>query len=229
MNSTTSSSIRSSLLSPVVLGLICVAGLATTLVAVPAYAWSPTALLSFGVISMAVGALLLAGASKTPINPALRIVGLFCAVYGVCCFGGGLVGHHDPVFPLQAHRGTQTSHFTFWQSAKNGSEGVRLISRASAARQQTLIFWGAQECDRCERAFALPVLNPSVNPALRGYRLLAVSAEDEATTRLRRQFAVNKLPAVTILNEDGSFSGTAENGLEVTAATVALLLEREQH
>lgn len=212
---------------PVFAGALLSIALGVVVAALPAYIWSPAALLTVGGLAAAASALVFKG-HHTLIPPSLRhILGLFMLVYGVCAMGGGLAGHYSPTTPLKAVQITAPATTTLWSTAKSLEEAQRLIGAATTSNQKSLLFWAEDDCDRCQKALALGVLNPSVNPSLRGYRLIRIESTEHGMEALRELFGAFGRPALTLMRADGTVPDHGRLNKTIDAQRVMDLLDLE--
>jgi hypothetical protein len=143
-------------------------------------------------------------------------LGAFLIVYGACAVGGGLTGHDVPTAPLRSFQAPAQTQDSLWKLAHTEREGRGFIAAAVAAGQKSLILWIAPGCSACSSALNLPVLNPSVNPRLGGYRLIRVETLEAGTNSLRAQFGVSHTPTLTLMLGDESVPeyGRIERGID---------------
>lgn len=204
---------------------IAFAGIASSIIAVsalPAYVWTPAGLAALGVASLSSAALLTAGAIRNAPIPAL-----FCLIYGASCIGGAALRHSNPLAPLRPLTEQLKPQARHWIKANSGGEAARQITAAVSGRQRTLIYWGPRDCQTFCRDLEEPVLDPTINPALRGLRLLVIAADDEDGRVLRGRFNVGEGRAVMLLRDDGTTVTTGPLPVQLEAVAVMQLLDFE--
>lgn len=216
--------------NPVARSALGVSGVFTTLilVALPAISWTPAGLIGIGVCAAASGLLLLSGIAGSRIQKPQAVAGIFMVVYGASCLGGGFSGHADPLMPLLHEQAPQDAGGELWTTANSAPQAQVLIGAAVAASQKALIFWGEVECERCTRAMALGVLNPSINPKLAGYRLIQVKGRGQAIEALRLRYGASGLPALSLLGSNGEVPDYGHLNKTVDALAVMQLLEIDE-
>lgn len=205
-----------------------VAGITSSILAVstvPPYLWSPAGLSALGVACLTSAALIKVGVVRHPKKHLMAIPALFCVVYGASCIGGAVLQHSNPLAPLRPLTGKLQPQTRLWLLAKSGEEASRLITTAISDRQRTLIYWGRPGCQACSKDLEEPVLDPSINPALRGLRLVVIATGDEDGWALRAKFKVGSEREIMLLREDGTTSGTGPLGEGLRAVDVMQLLD----
>lgn len=207
-----------------------VAGVFTALilVALPAISWAPAGLIAIGLCAAASGFLLLSGMGASRIQKPQAVAGIFMVVYGVSCLGGGFSGHSDPLMPLLHEQAPQDAGGELWTRATSADQAQAFLGAAEAATQKALIFWGDVECELCNRAMALGVLSPSINPKLAGYRLIHVKGRGPAIEALRARYGASGQPALTLLRGDGNVPDYGRINSTVDAVAVMRLLEFDE-
>lgn len=214
---------------PRALGLtLAFAGITSSIIAVsavPPYLWSPAGLATLGVACLTSAALLTVGVARHLTKHIVAVPALFCLVYGASCIGGASLKHSDPMAPLRPQTEKPQPLTRLWLTAKSGVEASKLITSAISDRQRTLIYWSRPGCKTCITDLKDPVLDPSINPALRGLRLVVITTADEEGRALRAHFNVGGDREIMLLREDGTTSGTGPLGEGLRAVDVMQLLD----
>lgn len=186
--------------------LAAIGGAITTfacVVTVPAYTWTPEGLIGLGSLAALSGALMFfRKESRLPIT-FRQLLGTFLVVYGTSTIGGGVAGHTSPTTPLLAATSVSIPPSSHWKTATSIIEGQALVDAAIGANQRTLVLWTAPDCTPCTAALGLGALNPSINPALAGYRLLNIQIPEQGSKALMERYGVTGLPSLILMRGNG--------------------------
>ncbi|MCU9528354.1 hypothetical protein [Pseudomonas mosselii] len=172
-------------------------------VTVPADTWTPEGLIGLGSLASLSGALMFARQESRLPTTFRQLLGTFLVVYGASSVGGGIAGHTTPAAPLLTATTERIIQDSLWKNATSIAEGQALIDAAIAANQQTLILWTAPDCTPCTAAMGLGVLNPSINPALAGYRLINIQSPHQDSKALMERFGATGLPSLILMDGNG--------------------------
>ncbi|WP_060480535.1 protein-disulfide reductase DsbD [Pseudomonas monteilii] len=193
----------------------------------------PATLLLVGLL--AAGVALFLGALelvvKTPRQRLAQLLGLALLVYALACWYGALSGQGDPLRPLPASAGNNSTVATTtsaWQTVTTPAALDNALAQAKAAGQPVLLDWYADWCISC-KVIEHEVLNaPQVQGQLAAFKLLRfdITQSNDEQRALLDRYQLFGPPALLFFAANGSEMTTDRVIGEINAGEFAKILAR---